>query len=90
LEDRGRLPRPGRGRIDPPRLESREKCSDGLVVFLVVGAKIEPGSLPCPTRHGLEELGLQQSVLMMAFFGPGIREEHPDFLKSDQIGRAHV
>ncbi len=44
-------------------------------ISAVVGAKIEARPLPRPCRKRIEENWLQQTVLVMAPLGPGIREK---------------
>lgn len=49
----------------------------------MVGAEIEPGSLPCPAGDGVEKVRLEHPVFMMTFFRPRIRKQDPDFGKSN-------
>ena len=74
-------PRRGGGWL--PGLQTRERFGHGLKVFPVVRPEVQPGALPCPAGDRLEKFRLEHAVLMMALFGPRIREQHPDFPKGD-------
>ena len=76
------LERPGCGGDWLPSRHGGKKRLHFTEVPDVIGAKMQPGSLPCPTGQGFQKLRLQQAVLVVPFFGPGIRKKHPDFLES--------
>lgn len=63
----------GRGRR-LPGFEIGEKLYHRFEVGGKIGSKIEAGALSCPVGHQLEELRLHESVFMVTFLGPWIRE----------------
>ena len=82
LEDSFLFEWPVRGGIPSPSQQSGHDGFNFGEVIEMVGAEIEPSPLACPACDCLEELCFQQAVFVVAGFGPGIGEQHPDFFKS--------
>ncbi len=53
----------------------------------MVCAKIEASTLPRPTRNGVEEIRVENSVLMVTGLGPGVGKKNPYFVEGDVGGK---
>jgi len=75
LENRNLFERPRLRDNLPPWLPPEEGFGITKIGF-VIGTKIEARALPCPLRHHLQKLRLQEPVLVMAAFGPRIGKKN--------------
>lgn len=71
------------GRCDLPIRIRGQECDGVLKVRLVIGAKIQPRIALGPERDSVKELRLHESMLVMAFFRPGIGKEDKHVGKAD-------
>lgn len=74
-------------RIDLPGLQEWEHGGDSLKIFHVIGPETKTRALPCPPGNGFKKTGLQQAVLVVAFFRPRIWKQNPDLGKGDGVGQ---
>ena len=77
LEDGNLLKRPRAGG-DFPRRMLLEKRLGFAEIRLVIGPKKEPRPLPGAARDDFEKIRLEQAILVMPTFRPGIRKKNVD------------